>query len=303
MASLIRRYGLGLTAILLALTAFWMLALVWIPYAIMLEQSFRLYLPVTEVGSAKDVYTIANYLSLFSTSALKTFLGVDIPLPVYIFITTVLYSIFVTAICVSLAYPLAWYLAKRASIEIVPTLLLMLVVPMFVSEFLRTYAWFVILAYQGPLNALVELFGLSKVRWLSGYNGVIVGMVYTYFLFMFFPIYNSLTSLDNNQVEAAQDLGAKWWTVHQLVVLPHAKTGISSGCTMVFMFAVGSILVPVLLGSPSSRWFTEIILRTMFESQDWNTASAYAFMLLLVCLLFVSLVMRLFRVNLSDIAH
>jgi len=302
MNALARRYGLGLTAVLLTLSAFWMLALVWLPYTIMIEQSFRLYLPFSEIGGPKDVYTLANYLSLFDSGASKAFLGFEIPLAVYVFLVTVFYSCMVTIICVALAYPLAWYLAKRAAIGLVPTILLMLIIPMFVSEFLRTYAWFIVLAYQGPLNAIVELMGFGKVRWISGYNGVIVGMVYTYLLFMFFPIYNSLTALDSNQVEAAQDLGAKWWSVHYLVVIPHAKTGISSGCTMVFMFAVGSVLVPVLLGSPSSRWFTEVILRTMFESQDWNTASAYAFLLLLVCVLFVSLVMRLFRVNLSDIA-
>lgn len=301
MRDLLRRYGIALTAVLLAFTAFWMLALVWLPYTIMLEQSFRLYLPFSEIGGPNDVYTVANYLSLFDTGATKSVLGVELPITVYIFFVTVVYSCLVTAICVALAYPLAWYLAKRASISIVPTIFLLLIIPMFVSEFLRTYAWFVVLAFQGPLNAFIKLFGFGPVRWISGYNGVIVGMVYTYMLFMFFPIYNSLTALDNNQVEAAEDLGAKWWQMHYLVVLPHAKTGISSGCTMVFMFAVGSVLVPVLLGSPSSRWFTEVILRTMFESQDWNTASAYAFLLLAVCLLFVSLMMRIFRVHLSDI--
>ncbi|MFW7354783.1 MAG: ABC transporter permease [Brucella sp.] len=302
MYKLFRRYGLGLSIVLVCLTAFWMLALVWLPYAIMIEQSFRLYLPFSEIGGPKDVYTLANYSSLFDTAAKKAILGIEVPITVYIFLVTVLYSCLVTVICVALAYPLAWYLAKRAPLKTIPTIFLMLVIPMFVSEFLRTYAWFVVLAYQGPLNAFLSIFGLKPVRWISGYNGVIVGMVYTYILFMFFPIYNSLTSLDTNQVDAAKDLGAKWWQVHRYVVVPHAKTGISSGCTMVFMFAVGSVLVPVLLGSPNSRWFTEVILRTMFESQDWNTASAYAFLLLLVCLLFVSLVMRLFRVNLSDIA-
>jgi spermidine/putrescine transport system permease protein len=286
---------------MLILVAFWMLALVWVPYAIMIEQSFRFYLPFSEIGGEKDVYTLANYLSLFDAATSKHILGAEVPLLLYIFAVTVLYSCFVTVICLLLAYPLAWFLAKRASLSMIPTILLMLIIPMFVSEFLRTYAWYVILAFQGPLNALLQVFGLSKVRWIAGYNGVIVGMVYTYVLFMFFPIYNSLTSLDNNQVEAARDLGAKWWHTHYMVILPHAKTGISSGCTMVFMFSVGSVLVPELLGSPSSRWFTEIVLRTMFESQDWNTAAAYAFMLLVTCILFVSLMMRIFRVNLSDI--
>ena len=72
---------------------------------------------------------------------------------------------------------------------------------------------------------------------------------------------------------------------------------------MVFMLSAGSILVPTLLASTTSRWFTEIIQQWMFESQDWNTGSAYAFLLLALCTVFVSVVMRAFRVRLSDIAR
>ena len=68
------------------------------------------------------------------------------------------------------------------------------------------------------------------------------------------------------------------------------------------MLAAGSILVPSLLASTNSRWFTEIIQQWMFESQDWNTGSAYAFLLLLLCTFLVTAVMRIFRVSLSDIA-
>ncbi|RWE18134.1 MAG: ABC transporter permease [Mesorhizobium sp.] len=303
MIDFVRRYGWGLSAILVTLTAFWLLALVWVPYSVMIEKSFRLYLPVSEIGGPSDKYTLSNYLSLFDMSASSEFLGLMVPIAVQVFLVTVFYSCGVTIICFALAYPAAYFLAKKASPGQVPTLFLMLAIPLFVSEMLRTFAWFIILAYQGPLNALLDAVGISKVRWLSGYNGIIIGMVYTYILFMFFPIYNSLTALDNNQIEAAKDLGARSWQVHLKVIMPHAKPGISSGATMVFMFAVGSVLVPTLLGSPNSRWFTEIIIRSMFEGQDWNSAAAYAFLLLLVCLLFVSLVMKLFRVNLADITR
>ena len=68
------------------------------------------------------------------------------------------------------------------------------------------------------------------------------------------------------------------------------------------MLAAGSILVPALLASTTSRWFTEIIQQWMFESQDWNTGSAYAFLLMLLCTVFVTVMMRVFRVSLADIA-
>ena len=202
------------------------------------------------------------------------------------------------------AYPLAYYLAKVAKSTIVPTLFLLLAIPLWVSEILRSFAWFVILALKGPLNfALIGLGVIDEpVRWMTGYNSVIIGLVYAYILFMLFPVYNAVQSLDTNQIEAAQNLGSPWWRTHSRVILPHCKPGIASGCVMVFMSAAGSILVPTLLASTQSRWFTEVIQQWMFESQDWNTGSAYAFLLLLLCTVFVTVVMRIFRVSLSDIA-
>ena len=92
------------------------------------------------------------------------------------------------------------------------------------------------------------------------------------------------------------------WRTHWRMVIPHAKPGIASGCVMVFMLAAGSIIVPSLLGSPGTRWFTEIIQQWFFEGQDWNQGSAYAFLLLILCTGFVMLMMRLLNVRLTDIA-
>ena len=112
-----------------------------------------------------------------------------------------------------------------------------------------------------------------------------------------------MQSLDRNQIEASEDLGAKWWQTHWRVILPHAKPGIASGCVMVFMMSAGAIFVPKLLASPTSRWFTEVIMQWFFEGLDWNLGSAYAFLLLLICTVFVTLMIRLFRVRLTDIAR
>jgi spermidine/putrescine transport system permease protein len=71
---------------------------------------------------------------------------------------------------------------------------------------------------------------------------------------------------------------------------------------MVFMLSAGSLLVPAILGSTTSGWFTQTIQGIMLEEQDWNTGAAFAFMLLLVCTFAVSIAMRIFRVKLSDIA-
>ena len=293
MSELLRRYGAPLTATFAALTAFWLLALVVLPYLYLFENSFRPYLPVVDMGGPKDVYSLDNYLTFFQS-----------PIHIQIFFLTIAYSSVVTVLCFAIAYPLAYYLSKVAKSAVVPTLFLLLLIPLWVSEILRSFAWFIILALKGPLN--YGLLGLGiidqPVRWLSGFRSIIIGLVYTYVLFMLFPLYNAIQSLDTNQIEAAEDLGSPWWRTHWRVILPHSKPGIASGAVTVFMLSAGSILVPTLLASTTSRWFTEIIQQWMFESQDWNTGSAYAFLLMLLCTVFVTVMMRVFRVSLADIA-
>ena len=293
MQDLIRRYGTGLTGAFILLTGFWLLCLVILPNVTLFENSFRPYLPVNEVGGPKDTYSFNNYMTFFES-----------PIHISVFFWTIGYSSIVTFVTFVLAYPLAYYLAKIVSPKSLPTLFLLLFVPLWVSEILRSFAWFIILALKGPLNEFLLAIGLidKPIRWIAGFRSVVIGLVYTYVLFMLFPIYTSIQSLDKNQIEAAEDLGSPWWRTHWRVILPHAKPGIASGAVMVFMLSAGSLLVPTLLGSTNSRWFTEIIQQWMNESLDWNTGSAYAFLLLILCTVFVSLVMRVFRVKLSDIA-
>jgi spermidine/putrescine transport system permease protein len=306
MQDLLKRYGTGLTAAILLLTAFWLLVLLILPNITMFESSFRPYLPVTEVGGPKDFYSLNNYSQIFGNEVDMTILGVTFPIAVRVkvFILTIWYSAVVTAITFLMAYPLAYYLAKIVSPKSLPTLFLLLFVPLWVSEILRSFAWFIILAFKGPLNAVLIQLGIidTEIRWIVGFSPVIIGLVYTYVLFMVFPLYNALQSLDSNQIEAAEDLGSPWWRTHLRVILPHAKPGIASGAVMVFMLSAGSLLVPSLLGSTSSGWFTQTIQGVMLEGQDWNTGAAFAFMLLFVCTLFVIVMMRAFGVKLSDIA-
>jgi spermidine/putrescine transport system permease protein len=293
LGELTRRYGASLTWGMIGLTAFWLVILVALPYLLMFEFSLRPYLTVEKIGGPEDVYTLKNYVTLFSNT-----------IHFGVFLRTILASAFVTALCLVLCYPMAFFLAKIVQPKNAATLFLLLLIPFWVNEILRSFAWFIILSYQGPLNAALQGIGLIErpIRWLTGGNGVIVGLVYTYLLFMLLPIYNAIQSLDSNQIEAAEDLGSPFWRTHWRVVIPHAKPGIASGCVMVFMLSAGSIIVPSLLGSPGTRWFTEIIQQWFFEGQDWNQGSAYAFLLLILCTGFVMIMMRLLNVRLTDIA-
>jgi spermidine/putrescine transport system permease protein len=307
MQDMLRRYGLGLTIAMCLLVAFWLLVLVIVPNITLFEQSFRPYLPVAEIGGPRDTYSLNNYLKVFDGLVQKSLFGISfmIPVHVYTFGLTIFYSMVVTLVSFVMAYPLAYYMAKIVNPRSLPTLILLLFIPLWVSEVLRAFAWWIILAFRGPLNALLLWIGAidDPIRWTNmGYTGVVIGLVYTYVLFMLFPVYNAVQSLDTNQIEAAEDLGAPWWKIHWRIVLPHAKPGIASGSVIVFMLSAGSLLVPSILGSTTSQWFTQTINQWFNDALDWNTASAYAFLLLLLCTLFVTLAMWLFRVKLSDIA-
>lgn len=293
MTELIRRHGLPLTFLMAAIVAVWILLLIVLPYLFMIDLSFRPNLLPAEQGGPKDTYSTSNYITLFTST-----------IHFSIFLRTIWGSALVTLICLAVCYPIAYYLAQLAPASRVPFLLLLLIIPFWINEILRTFAWFVILAYQGPLNGLLRGLGLidRPIRWLSGSGGVLVGMVYAFILFMVFPLYNALQTLDRNQVEAARDLGAPAWRIHWRVVIPHAKPGIAVGCIMVFMLAASSYAVPFILGSPGTRWFTEIIYQWFFEGQNWPQGSAYAFLLLLLCMLFILGMMRVFKIGVADIA-
>lgn len=288
------RFGGGLAIGISAMILVWLIGMVILPQLLMVDYSFRPNLLPSELGGDKDVYSLVNYETLFSNQ-----------IHLSIFLKTIWSSVLVTALTLVVSYPLAFYLAKVATPGQAALCILLLIIPFWINEILRTFSWYIILAYKGPLNALLLALGVidRPMRFLSGDGGVMVGMVYAYILFMIFPLYNAIESLDMNQIKAARNLGAGWIRTHYRIIIPHAKPGIATGCIMTFMLAAGSYAVPALLGSPGSRWFTQIIYNWFFEGGNWNQGAAYAFLLLLICIGFIALVMRVFKVGLGDIAR
>lgn len=226
-----------------------------------------------------------------------------------VFLKTMLASVLVTALALLFCYPIAFYLAQAARPEQTALLLLGLVIPYWVNELLRVFAWQMILSGRGVLNMALSWFGIVDLDAINppppnylGDGGVVVGMIYAYILFMVFPLYNVIETLDKNQLEAARDLGASWWRIHWRIVMPHAKPGIAVGCIMTFMLAAGSYAVPMALSGGRAQWFTQIIYTWTSDTQDMNLGATYAFALLILCIVFILLMMKLFRVRLEDIA-
>lgn len=292
MSEVLRRFGHGPGTIILALVFLWLAGMVLAPNLTMIDYALRPNLPPARIGGPDDVYSLDNILYLFNE-----------PVHRAIFLKTIWASALVAFATFAVCYPLAFWLAQHATRNQTALALLALTIPFWINEVLRTLAWYILLAYRGPLNEVLLGLGLidEPVRW-QGNAGVLAGMVYAYILFMLFPIYNAIESLDKSQVEAARDLGAPTWRIHWRVVMPHAKAGIATGCVFTFMLAAGSYVAPALLGAPGSRWFTEIIYNWFFEGGDWNRGAAYALVLLVLCLVVVLAALRLARVSLAEVA-
>jgi spermidine/putrescine transport system permease protein len=278
--------------VLLVPPLLWIGGLLVVPQLRMLELSLRRKLPVRELGGPEDVLTLENYLRFAEN-----------PLYWKVFVKTVLSAVVITAVAFLVAFPIAYFLAKVVEGRSSRRLFLAIVIPFWVNEIVRTFAWLLILAEQGVLNHVLVGLGIlgTPVSYLYTEGAVILGMAYAYMLFMLFPLYASLENLDFSLVEAAQDLGAGWGRTLRHIVLPHCVPGAVAGSIMVFMLAVGTYVVPAMLGGKGAIWFVQLIYSRFYDALNWNLGSAFAFSLLVLSLAFVVLVLRLFRLSIGRV--
>ncbi|RED54184.1 ABC-type spermidine/putrescine transport system permease subunit I [Aestuariispira insulae] len=344
MHSLIRSYGKPLTSLFVCLTAFWLLVMIALPQAFMIEHSLwhidrddqlgmKIDRAYSEMGlveydlkAAKTEKVRAEFQTRID--ALKAQIAAleaqeTEPPKIYgihnytkmselhftIFLKSIVFALMVTVLALVVCYPMAFTIAKLATPYKAALMMLGLIIPYAINELLRVYAWLMILDYQGVINSALAWLGLVSfeaktwVPFLENPGSVFVALIYAYVLFMIFPIYNTVETLDKNQLEAAKDLGASTWKTHMRIVIPHAKPGIAVGCIMTFMLSVGSYSVPqIMTRGKSGDWFSQLIYRQFFESQNWNTGAAYSFSLVIVCLAFILIMMKSFKVGIRDIA-
>ncbi len=312
MSAFFQRNGPLLGTYLILAVGFWILVLIVLPQLAMLDISFRHNLPPNLQGSEQDVYNLSNYrhflfgntgnpdrLSVLGYQTDIPFTGIDLS----VFLKTLLVAIRITIFDLILCYPLAYYLGQSNTGGSARIFVLLLIIPYWVNEILRAFAFRIIFGTSGVINT--ALLGLGVIDqpydFVRENIALYAGLGYAYILLMIFPIYNAIESLDRNQVEAARDLGSPWWRIHWRVVIPFAKPGIVSGCTMVFMLTAGALAAPQILGGPSSLWFTQIIYQWFNTGQNWARGSAYAVVLLVTCIIFVLMMMRVFKVKMGEI--
>lgn len=196
-----------------------------------------------------------------------------------IFLRSFAVAAFTTAVCIVLAYPLAWLIATSPAKR--RDLLVLLVILPFASNFLvRIYAWIMVL---GPLNLLYTPFA------------VIAGMVYVHLPFMILPLYTNLEKHDPALLEAARDLGAGTWTCFWRITLPLSLPGIASGSALVFIPVLGMFAVPELLGGTGDLLIGNLIKEQFLDNRDWPLGSALSILLTALVLALAGLTALLAR--------
>lgn len=297
------RNGTTLGLFLLLAVAVWIIVMIVLPQLYMMDFSFRSNVPPPQWGTESHVYTMEHYRYLLygNVNASDSFNYIDLG----VFGRTIIASVFVTLIDLCLCYPVAYYLAHVARGGWGRLMVMSLIVPFWVNELLRAFSFKVMFGTGGVINDFLIAIGIldQPFDFIRENVALYSGLSYAYILLMIFPIYNAVESLDKNQIEAARDMGCPWWRIHWRVVIPHAKPGISSGCTMVFMLTAGALAAPQILGGPSSLWFTQLVYKWFNNSANWARGSAYALVLLVSCIIFVLILMRVFKVKLGEIAR
>jgi spermidine/putrescine transport system permease protein len=208
------------------------------------------------------------------------------PLYLDLLLKTFRIALLTTALTLVLAYPMAFFLSRQTGPR--QALLVVLVfIPFWTGYVVRTFAWLPILGRSGIINHALLGLGVvdEPIGWLLFNEGAVyVGLVYVYLLFMILPIYLSLDRIDPRLIEAAVDLGARPLAVFRHILLPLTWPGVLSGCTMVFLLALGAYVTPALLGGPSGIMFSNTIASQFTDNNNWAFGAALSLVMMVAVL-------------------
>ena len=265
------------TALFLLPATAWFVTMLVLPLVVVFIFSFGARGPA---GGYAPAFTFDNFLNLGARWAA--------------FKNTMVLAPAGTIACLLIAYPLAYYLAIRASAKWRTLLLILVIVPFWTSILIRSYAWIFLLGGKG-LPVLIAAMGFGDIRLINTPFAVLVGIVYGYLPLMVFPIYVSLERLDKRLLEAASDLGAPPVNSFLTVTLPLSMPGVATGCMLVFILLMGEFLIPAMLGGGKVFFVGNALVDLFVQSRNWAFGSAVAVALVLVMLVTVTLYMRFTR--------
>ena len=207
-----------------------------------------------------------------------------------IFMRSLKLAVISTVICLLMAYPLA-YIMARAKARTQNILMTLIMIPMWMNFLIRTYAWMTILQDTGILNGLLGALHLGKIHIIGTEGAVVIGMVYDYFPYMILPIYSVMAKMDVKLIEAARDLGCSGAGVLRRVIWPLSLPGVISGVEMVLIPSISTFYISQKLGNGKFYLIGDAI-ESQYVANNLHFAAAIAFILMLVLLVGMALLQR-----------
>lgn len=238
------------------------------------------FLEREEVWGVVNKFTLQNYVNIFEPIYLKTF---------YESIKLALIS---TALVILIGYPFGYFMAKLSAVWR-KRMMLLLMVPFWISSLIRLYGWIIIFRANGTLDQILMGIGITDapLKLLYTYPAVAVGMVYALLPFMIFSVYSSAEKLDWSLVEAARDLGATRWQAFRTISLKLTLPGLLSGVVLTFIPSMGLFFIADILGGNKVVLVGNIIQEQLMKAHNWPFAAALSVVLMIL----TSLMIRMYR--------
>lgn len=215
---------------------------------------------------------------------------------VYVIFNTVRISAIVTFVCAVLAYPVS-YLMIQVNGRVLQLVLFCVMLPLWMSVVVKTYAWLVILQQNGIVNAVLQGLGVvdRPLSLVFGDFAVIIGSIHMMLPFMILPIYAALRRIDPSYYKAATGLGAKPSRAFLHVILPLSLPGMAAGSLIVFVLELGFFVTPAILGGGRVLMIAPIIQKQVDSFSNWGLVAILSVILLAIAITAVILSDLLFR--------
>ncbi len=255
-----------------------------IPVCFIVVYSFWLRSPT---GADIAAFQFGNYSKFFA----------DLFYPA-IMLRTIRVSLETVVLCLVMGYIPAYFF-YRSTTRFKSLLLLLIMLPFWISFIIRTMSWINILGDTGLINHYLIKFGVlsEPISMLYNEGSVLMGLIQYLLPFMILNIYVSLEGIDKSLLEAARSMGCTEWQAFKEVTLPLSLPGVSAGCLLVFVLTAGTYLPPMILGGPRNEMISNLIFKRVIGTLDWPFGSAISVILLGLLLVIVWTYNRYLGIN------
>ena len=215
-----------------------------------------------------------------------------------IIVRTIEISAIVAVATLVLGYPVAYLMARVKGWQ-AALIAACVMIPLWTSTLVRSYAWTALLSRNGIINTWLTQIGLTTepLQLLYTDGAVILAMTHVLLPFMILPLYAALRAIPDEALRAARVLGAGRFATFRFVVWPLSLPGVSAGLVMVFLVSLGFFITPALVGGAQSMMVATLVAQELTAGFDWGFASAIAATLLLVALAIVFVFNRVLRLD------